>query len=193
MPDDDPKFRRLARLAGADDPLPIDPDLAPDDTAAPSTTHRATRTHTHRAQPAVLAVILLGGFFGTLARYEVEKAWPTPAGHFPTATFVINTSGSFLLGFVLTVVLERLGPSRYRHLRPFAATGLLGGWTTYSTLVVEAVTLGKAGDVALAGGYLAATIVSGVTAVALGIALGRARTAAPPSVRTRPTDEEAPR
>ena len=193
MPDDDPKLRRLARLTGADDPLPIDPDLAPDDAAAPSTTHRAAGPHGHRARPAVLAVILLGGFLGTLARYEVERAWPTPAGHFPTATFVINTSGSFLLGFVLTVVLERLGPSRYRHLRPFAATGLLGGWTTYSTLVVEAVTLGKAGDVALAGGYLAATLVCGVTAVALGIALGRVRTAAPRSDRAQPPAEEVAR
>jgi CrcB protein len=193
VPDDDPKLRRLARLTGADDPLPIDPDLAPDDTGAPSTTHRATDARTHRAHPAVLAVILLGGFLGTLARYEVERAWPTPAGHFPTATFVINTSGSFLLGFVLTVVLERLGPARYRHLRPFAATGLLGGWTTYSTLVVEAVALGKAGDVALAGGYLAATIVCGVTAVALGIALGRVRTAAPRSDRAQPTAEEVAR
>jgi CrcB protein len=125
----------------------------------------------------VLVSILAGGFLGTLARYEVGLAWPTPNGHFPTATFVINTSGAFLLGLLLAILLERRRPTRY--LRPFAATGVLGGWTTYSSLVVEATTLGKGGDVALAGGYLALTLVCGVIAVTLGIALGRSRMSTP--------------
>jgi len=130
----------------------------------------------------MLAVVLIGGFLGTLARYEVEVAWPPAPGKFPTATFVINTSGSFALGLLLTVILERLPPGRYRYLRPFAATGVLGGWTTYSTLVIEATTLGKGGDLSLAAGYLAVTLVCGVSAVALGIAVGRVRSARPPSV-----------
>jgi fluoride exporter len=189
---DDPKHRRFGRLLGADDPLPIDPDLAPDDVAEPSATHRAG-PHVHRAHPAILAAVVVGGFVGTLARYAVDQAWPPAADHFPTATFVINTSGAFALGLVLTVILERLGPSRYRLLRPFAATGVLGGWTTYSTLVVDTTTLGKAGDVALAGGYLAATLVCGVTAVTLGIAPGRrwATTPLPPAQSARPATEEA--
>jgi CrcB protein len=176
-PGDHHRFHDLARAVGADDQLPIDPDLEPDDVGGPSRTHRAGTAHERRARPAVLASILAGGFLGTLARYEVSLAWPTSNGHFPTATFVINTSGAFLLGLLLAILLERRHPTRY--LRPFAATGVLGGWTTYSSLVVEATTLGKSGDVALAGGYLALTLVCGVIAVTLGIALGRSRMSTP--------------
>ena len=165
-------FERLARSFGAQDQLPIDPDLAPDDAGEPSPDHRRG-PRTRRAHPGVLAVIFVGGFIGTAARDAVERAWPTPIGHFPAATFVINTSGAFLLGLVLSALLERRRPGT--HLRPFLATGLLGGWTTYSTLVLEAVVLGKHHDAAAAAGYLAISLVAGVSAVALGIALGRSR------------------
>jgi|GEM_PF-52972 len=176
MPEDGRTTRRmrLRQLLGADDPLPIDPDLAPEGTPS-LPTPTGGRGRPGRPRATVLAVVLVGGFLGTLGRYEVETAWPTPAGHFPAATFVINTTGAFALGLLLTVIVERLPAHRYRHLRPFAATGLLGGWTTYSTLVVEASVLGKAGDVSLAAGYLAVSLVCGVSAVALGIALGRSR------------------
>lgn len=176
-------YRRLEHLAhalGADDDLPIDPDLSPDDDRLPSRHHRAgargarPRRGGRRGDPWTLAVIFAGGFAGTLARYVVEDAWTSPAGHFPTATFAINTSGAFVLGLLLTVLLERLR-ARHRLVRPFAVTGVLGGWTTYSTMVVEAVTIGHAGDVTLAAGYLAVTLVCGITGVALGIALGRSR------------------
>lgn len=159
----------LRQLVGADDPLPIDPDLGPEDLAPP--------VPGHRPSAAVLAAVLAGGFLGTLARYGVATAWPAGSDGFPAATFVINTSGAFALGVLLTVILERLPARRYRYLRPFAGTGLLGGWTTYSTLVVETATLGKGGDLALAAGYLALTLVCGVSAVTLGIAVGRVRTA----------------
>jgi CrcB protein len=118
----------------------------------------------------------VGGFLGTLGRYELTLAWPGPASGFPTATFVINTTGAFLIGLVLTVILERLGPTRY--LRPFAVVGLLGGWTTMSSLAVEADVLIKQGHALTALGYLGATVVAGVIAAALGIALGRVRTGA---------------
>ena len=184
MPDDQnphrspPRFRRrwMRQALGADDPLPIDPELAPDDPSQPPAGHRgAGRPGATRLRPPVLGAILVGGFLGTIARYGVQVAWATPTDHFPMATFVINTSGAFLLGLLLTIVLERLPPYRYRYLRPFAGVGVLGGWTTYSTLVVEATAIGKAGDLALAGGYLALTLVCGVSAVTLGIALGRVK------------------
>ncbi len=163
--------RTAARILGADDDLPIDPDLLSDDPGAPSRDHRASGIHVRRANPGVLAAIAAGGFIGTLGRYELSLAWPTPEGHFPSATFVINTSGAFLIGLVLTVIVERIGPTRY--LRPFAAVGVLGGWTTMSTLAVEADTLVKGGHLALAAGYLAATMIASVAASVAGIALGR--------------------
>ena len=173
------RHRRLEQLAhaiGADDDLPIDPELGPDDRAAPSPRRpRPGRlTRVHRAHPAIVAVIFAGGFLGTLARYAVESAWQSAPAQFPAATFVVNTSGAFVLGLLLTVLLERVRRTN-RLVRPFAVTGVLGGWTTYSSLVVESVTIGHAGRMALAAGYVALSLVCGIAGVALGIALGRSR------------------
>ncbi len=167
------RLRRLGRAIGIGDDLPIDPDLDSGDTAEPSRTHRPSAVPVHRAHLAVLGAVAAGGFVGTLGRYEVAIAWPAGAGHFPAAIFVINTSGAFLIGLLITVIAERIRPTRF--LRPFAITGVLGGWTTMSTFAVGVDTLVRSGDVATAGGYLAATLVAGVTGVTAGIALGRYR------------------
>jgi len=166
-------LHRIGRAIGVDDDLPIDPDLDTADTAEPSRTHRPSGTRVHRGHPGVLAAVAAGGFIGTLGRYEVATAWPAGAGHFPAAIFVINTSGAFLIGLLVTVIAERIRPTRF--LRPFAVTGVLGGWTTMSTFAVGVDSLVRSGDVATAGGYLAATLVAGVTGVTVGIALGRYR------------------
>src|SRR5207344_1211912 len=79
----------------------------------------------------VLAVIAVGGMLGATARFKVAEALPTVPGRFPWATFWTNMSGSFLLGFLLIVLLERFPPTRY--VRPFLATGILGAYTTMST------------------------------------------------------------
>lgn len=173
------RHRRLEHLAhafGADDDLPIDPELGPDDESRPSPEHRrpAVPVHHHRAHPVVLGAIFVGGFLGTLGRYGVGHALPSASGHFPTATFVVNTSGALVLGLALTVLLERLRRAP-RLLRPFAVTGVLGGWTTYSSLIVGTVTIGHLGHLALAAGYLAVTLLCGVTGVALGIGVARSR------------------
>lgn len=155
--------------------LPIDPELDPDDPAEPSREHRRSSRHTPRAHPGIVVAIALGGFIGTLARYEVLVALPTAAGHFPVGTFLINTSGSLLIGFALTVIVERFRSRRY--LQPFVCVGVLGGWTTMSTLAVEVDTLLKSGFTSMAVGYMATTLVAGICAVAIGIALGRASSA----------------
>ena len=113
-----------------------------------------------------------GGFIGALGRYELGLTWPTPAGHFPWTTFTINVSGAFVLGLVLTLLLERVGPTRY--VRPFFCVGVLGAWTTMSTLAVEGDLLLKDGHVATAFVYVAATVVIGVAATWIGVALARA-------------------
>ena len=58
-------------------------------------------------------------------------------------------------------------------LRPFLVIGFLGGWTTYSTLAVDAVLLGKAGDLVTGLVYLAVTVLGGVALVVVGHGLGR--------------------
>lgn len=159
------------RAIGRDDQLPIDPDLAPDDPAEPSADHRRAATARHRRDPRALTAICVGGFLGTAARYGVDRVWPTPRGAFPMATFAINTSGALVLGVLLTLILERA--PRTRHLREFACVGILGAWTTMSTLATEVDVLVKGGDAVLAAAYVVASLAAGVVAVAAGIALGR--------------------
>jgi CrcB protein len=119
----------------------------------------------------VLAAIATGGFLGTLARYGVELAWSPSAGGFPWATFVINTSGAFLLGVILTVLLERF--RRDRFVRPLVCVGVLGSWTTMSSLAVESDLLVRHGQAVVALGYLAATVVAGLGVTWMGIGVGR--------------------
>jgi len=118
-----------------------------------------------------VAAVAVGGFIGALGRYELALAWPTASGHFPWATFTINVSGAFLLGLVLTLLLERVGASRY--MRPFFCVGVLGAWTTMSTFAVEDDLLIKDGHVAIAIAYVVATVVVGLAATLVCVAVAR--------------------
>ena len=123
------------------------------------------------ARPDVLAVIALGGMVGATARFKLSEALPTKAGHFPWATFWTNLSGSFLLGFLLIVLLERFPPTRY--IRPFLATGILGAYTTMSTFAVETTLLIKDGHAIIAMLYGIGSVVAGVFLAYAGIAAAR--------------------
>lgn len=130
----------------------------------------------HR-QPRLIALVALGGLLGTPARYAVEQAEPTRAGHWPTATFVVNLGGAFALGFLLEALQrQRADVGRSRQLRLLLGTGFLASFTTYSTFAVEADLLVREHHGALAGGYAAATLVGGICATVAGLALaGRTR------------------
>lgn len=124
-----------------------------------------------RARPGVLAAIAAGAALGAPARYSVAVLLPAASGVFPWATFLTNVSGSFALGFVLVLMLERFPPTRY--LRPFVATGFLGAYTTYSTFAVETDLLVRDGHPVIAIGYALASLVAGLAAVWGGIVLAR--------------------
>lgn len=123
------------------------------------------------ARPDVLAVIAIGGMLGATARFKLSEALHTTADRFPWATFWTNLSGSFLLGFLLVVLLERFPPTRY--LRPFLATGILGAYTTMSTYTVETALLFKDGHAATAMLYGLGSVVVGVFLAYAGIATAR--------------------
>lgn len=112
-----------------------------------------------------MAVIALGGMIGATARFKLAEAIPTAPGHFPWATFWTNMSGSFVLGFLLIILLERFPPTRY--LRPFLATGILGAYTTMSTYMVEVALLIK-------DGHATTGLVYGIGSVLIGLLLAYA-------------------
>jgi fluoride exporter len=91
-------------MAHHDPALPIDPDLDSD--------LESFRGRSRRMRPDVLAAIALGGMVGATARYGLALWLPTRPGRFPWATFWTNLSGSFLLGLLLVVVIDRSPPIR---------------------------------------------------------------------------------
>jgi CrcB protein len=151
--------------------VPIDPDLAPSDPAEPAVGRHATTGRTSRVELDVLAAIAAGGALGAPARYEVALIIHVAKDTFPWATFWTNISGSFVLGFLLILLIERFPPSRY--LRPFFATGFLGAFTTFSTFAVETDLLVKDGHAVIGVAYALASLLAGFAAVWVGIMLAR--------------------
>jgi fluoride exporter len=124
-----------------------------------------------RLRRGVLVAIGAGGGVGSVARYEVALAMPHGPGGFPSATFLVNVTGSLALGVLMTFVVERWPPTRY--VRPFVGIGICGGYTTWSTFMTDSTLLLRDGHLAMAIGYLAATLVCGLAATIAGIGLGR--------------------
>ncbi|HEU4948352.1 MAG TPA: fluoride efflux transporter CrcB [Kribbella sp.] len=84
---------------------------------------------------AVLAVIALGGAAGAAARYLIGTAWPAAPGSLPWATLAVNVVGCALIGVLMVMVSDVW--TGQRLLRPFLGTGVLGGFTTFSTYTVD--------------------------------------------------------
>lgn len=119
-------------------------------------------------RPAWLGLILVGGSLGTALRAALEAAYAPPPGQWPWVTFWINVSGSFVLGALLQTLAET-GEDRgwRRAARLGIGTGVLGGFTTYSTFSVETVQLARAGAWPAGAGYTLGSVVVGVLAAAV--------------------------
>lgn len=120
-----------------------------------------------------LLLVASGGAVGTLVRAVLEEEFAAPAGQWPWTTFAINVVGSFLLGLLVSRLAAR-GPDegRRRLVRLTLGTGLIGGFTTYSTFIVEVDRLVRADAIGLGVGYALASVLLGIAAAALGMALG---------------------
>ena len=120
----------------------------------------------------VLAVVAFGGALGALGRHGIERVLPIAAGGFPLATFTANLLGCLVIGAAAGWVLR---PGVHRLLRPFVATGVLGGFTTFSTYTVQVLTAALHSRVDVAAGYLLATLFGALLAVEIGFVVSRAR------------------
>jgi fluoride exporter len=122
--------------------------------------------------PRLAGLVALGGMVGTAARASLEAALPAPAGGWPWTTFTINIVGSLVLGVLLESLLRTGDDTGWRRaVRLGCGTGILGGFTTYSTFILEVEQLLRGGSQAVAVGYALVSVVVGLAAAGVGIAL----------------------
>lgn len=155
--------------------LPYDSDVEVDDIEADARGGGARDVPAARPvhlSPAFLLLVGAGGAVGTLLRYLLQQG-VEPLGGVPVVTLLVNAVGAFLLGLLLETLVRR-GEDRGRRrvLRLLLGTGALGGFTTYSALAVDTVTLLHEGSPGLAVVYAFGTLVLGAVASILGIAVG---------------------
>lgn len=133
-------------------------------------------------------VLSFGGALGVNARYWLGawmSRWASP--QFPWATFTINVSGSLAIGFLTTLLARWLPHPQWRLL---VLVGFLGGYTTFSTFAFESLTLWERGERLLSFANVAGSVVAGLVAVTLGVALARGLTE--PAKLDRPTAATEP-
>lgn len=140
-------------------------------------TDPASRTPARRrlgaGQAPVVAVVALGGGIGAAARYGAALLWPTAPDAFPWTILWVNTAGCAVIGAFMAIISE--ARAVHRLVRPFFGTGVLGGFTTFSTYAVDIQRLVAEGRPRTALAYLAATLAAALTAVWLtATATGRA-------------------
>ena len=119
-----------------------------------------------------LVLIAVGGAAGAVSRYLIQ-GWveEVAGGRFPWGTFAVNISGSFVLGVIFALAIDRaiLSP----EVRVPLMIGFISSYTTFSTLMLESWRLVEEGDVVFALGNLVISVGVGMAAVIAGLALGR--------------------
>ena len=126
----------------------------------------------YAAATSKVMLLAIGGALGTNARYWAAKGIgeATWAKGFPLGTFVINVTGSFLLGVAATIILTRLPPA-HESWYLFFCTGFCGGYTTFSTFEWETFTLIRDNSLWLAFVNLAGSMAAGFVAVVAAVVL----------------------
>jgi CrcB protein len=118
-----------------------------------------------------LVAVAVGGLVGTGLRLGVDLLLPHGGDVFPLGTLLVNITGALVLGFLV----GRVWPMSSDWLKAGLGPGLLGSFTTFSALAVSAVELTDAGAGWTAAAYVAASLLGGVAAAALGLRLGARR------------------
>ncbi|GAA3840566.1 fluoride efflux transporter CrcB [Streptomyces chiangmaiensis] len=134
---------------------PTDPDI---DLHMP-----AQRPDLRRGQWPIIAAVAVGGAIGACARYGAALLWPTAPGAFPWTTFWVNVIGCGIIGVFMVIITDVW--AAHRLARPFFGTGVLGGFTTFSTYAVEIQRLVDEHRAPTGLLYLAATMLAALAAV----------------------------
>ena len=119
-----------------------------------------------------LILVAVGGAIGAALRHLVNLASLRLFGpNFPWGTMAINIAGSFAMGVFIELLARRFNASS--ELRLFVATGILGGFTTFSAFSLDFASLWERGEALPAFGYAAASVVGAIAAIFLGMWLAR--------------------
>lgn len=110
----------------------------------------------------------IGGALGALARFALSGAVGSSSNGFPLGIFVINILGSTAMG-LLVGVLARTTPQFQNEIRLFVAVGIFGGFTTFSSFSLDAITLLERGDLVLAFLYIVGSVVLSLAGLWLGL------------------------
>ncbi|UDF04608.1 fluoride efflux transporter CrcB [Asticcacaulis sp. AND118] len=115
-----------------------------------------------------LLLVMIGGAFGSAARYGLARLWPAAAMPFgwPIGTFVANLAGGLLMGLLAGWLMAKGGDERLRLL---LGVGVLGGFTTFSSYSLEVVQMLERRDYGLAGLYAVSSAVLAILAVMIGL------------------------
>ncbi|MEM8792518.1 MAG: fluoride efflux transporter CrcB [Pseudomonadota bacterium] len=122
---------------------------------------------------AKLAIVAAGGAIGSALRFLVGH-WSLKllGPGFPWATLAVNVVGSFAMGLIAIVLLERV-PGSFAKWSPFIMTGILGGFTTFSAFSLDALMLIERGKTGLALAYIAASVCLSIGGLWAGFTLMR--------------------
>jgi CrcB protein len=110
----------------------------------------------------------VGGALGAMARYGVGSAIGALPNGFPLATLLINIVGSLAMG-VLIGILAKTTPEYQNEIRLFVAVGIFGGFTTFSSFSLDAITLVERGDFLLASAYIVGSVLLALAGLWLGL------------------------
>lgn len=120
---------------------------------------------------AVLSAISAGGVLGALGRYGLGEVFPRDPGGWPWVTWGINVAGCLLIGVLMVLISEVW--TGHRLVRPFLGVGVLGGFTTFSTAMVDVQQLVAEGAAGLGLVYLVGTVGAAMVAVITGSGMTR--------------------
>lgn len=115
--------------------------------------------------------VAVGGALGAMLRYFASQVMPQAKGAFPLTTLLVNVAGSFMIGCLYVLIVERSGVNGYW--RELLIVGFCGGLTTFSTFSIEALQLWQSGHIQTAILYIVLSVFFCIVAALISISLMR--------------------